>query len=92
MVEHVEKPFSTILALSIMALVRERDQRLLDLRDRFRRNGLSETDLATKLAESEAILSDAVLDTCQKTMATLESTVDSVLQIQEQLRMIRSAP
>ncbi len=72
----VRQPFSTILALTIMRLVAERDLEL---------QGADPDRTAI-----DAKTADAVLAACQRTVAPLESVVDRILEIEEQMRLARS--
>lgn len=82
-------PFSTILSLSIMKLIHDRDLEMNTLRSDA--GSLTTEELTTRFEQIDATTADAVLDTCQTTLAKLESVVDSVLQINEQMRLLRNA-
>ena len=86
----VEHPFSTALATKILNIIRDRDLELLNLRNQYQSNTLTREAFATALEASDTKTYDDVLEACQKTMATLETTVDRVLQLDAQLREIRA--
>lgn len=84
-----QQPFSTILALSIMNLIHDHDLELNALRSSV--GTLSNEDLAGRLQQIDAKIADAVLDTCRTNLASLEIVVDRILQIEEQMRLLRNA-
>lgn len=82
-----QQPFSTILALSIMQLIHDHDLELNALRASAA--SLTTEELSDQLQAIDAKIADEVLDTCRKTITTLEDVVDRVLQIEEQMRLLR---
>jgi hypothetical protein len=89
MAEAVENPFSSALALGILKLIQKRDLQLLELRAAYQQHKITEEQLRAAMEESEARITDDVFSACQKTMANLEVTVNSVLKIQAQLQEVR---
>lgn len=84
-----QQPFSTILALSIVKLVREHVLEINTIRTEAKT--LTDEELGARVQEIDAKMADAVLDVCRTTLASLETVVDRVLQIEEQMRLLRSA-
>jgi predicted nucleic acid-binding Zn ribbon protein len=80
----VQNPFSTALAAGF---IKRTDRRDIDLADAYTK--LTGTEQTTKIAEIVHAWEDDVLDMCRKTMANLESTVNSVLLLQAQLKTMR---
>lgn len=72
-----------------MNLVHDHDLELNALRGRA--STMSPEDLAVELEAIDARIADAVLDVCRTNLAKLEQVVDSVLQIEQQMRIIRTA-
>lgn len=86
-----QHPFSTILAATILQMIRARDLELVGLQNSFRADTISLPDLTRALKASEAKIADDVLEVCTRNLATLEATVDTVLQLQAQMQILREA-
>lgn len=86
-----QHPFSTILSVKIVELVHARDIELNKLRSGYQSGTITQDDFKAALLTSESKLADDVLEACVKTLANLESSVNQVLQLNEQLRFLRSA-
>lgn len=84
-------PFSTIISLSILDLIRARDLELQTLRNDYQSKKITKEELTKALELSEAQIADDVLAVCVRTIRSLEETVEKVLQLQEQMRIIREA-
>lgn len=84
-----QKPFSTMLVLTIIKLTDERDTNLAAAFREFKESGDREAYEKAK----ESIAADwhsAIFGACENTFATLEATVSSVLAIQEQMMVVRN--
>lgn len=86
-----QHPFSTILSVKIVEIVHARDLDLNKLRSDYQSGAISQDEFKAALLTSESRLADDVLEACVKTLANLESSVNQVLQLNEQLRFLRSA-
>lgn len=84
-----QQPFSTILAMKIIQIIREHDLEISDLTIRAR--DIPSGEMATQLQQIDSRLADAVFDAVRTNLATLESVVDRVLQIEDQMRLLRNA-
>lgn len=86
-----QNPFSTILSVKIVELVHARDIELNKLRTDYQAGSITKEQITAELEASESRLADEVLETCVKTLANLESAVNQVLQLQEQMQVLRNA-
>lgn len=89
--ETPQNPFSTVLALRIMDLIHARDIELGKLREDYRLGTVTKDQIETVLTASEAKIADDILEACSNTMRNLEGTVNQVLQLQEQMKILRNA-
>lgn len=86
-----QHPFSIVLSLKLIDLVHARDMEMQQLRNDYRDAKLTKEAFVKALESVEAKLADDVLATCERTLKTLEDTVNKVLQLQEQMRILRDA-
>lgn len=86
-----QHPFSTVLSLKIIDLVHVRDLEMQKLRNDYRDTSLTKEAFIKGLEAVEAKLADEVLATCERTIKSLEDTVNKVLLLQEQMRILRDA-
>ena len=89
--ETPQNPFSTVLSLKILDLIRQRDLDLQKLRNDYQGGRLTKDGIVQGLEDSEAKIADEVLEVVTRTLANLEGTVNKVLQLQEQMRVLREA-
>jgi len=86
-----QNPFSTVLSLRIMDLIHARDLELSKLREDYRSGIITKEQIESALTASEAKIADDILEAVSNTFKNLEGTVNSVLQLQEQMKILRSA-
>lgn len=91
MSEAPQHPISTALALNIIDIVHARDLETQKLRNDYRDARLTKDDFIKALESIEAKLADDVLGICVRTNRRLEETVDKIMLIQEQMRILRDA-
>ncbi len=86
-----QNPFSTVLSLKIMGLIHARDLELGKLREDYRAGAITKEQIETALTASEAKIADDILEAVSNTFKNLEGTVNQVLLLQEQMRVLRNA-
>ncbi len=86
-----QNPFSTVISLKIMDLIHSRDIELGKLREDYRSGTISKDQIEAALTGSEAKIADDILEAVSSTMRNLENTVNQVLQLQEQMKILRNA-
>ena len=86
-----QNPFSTILSVKILQMIRERDLANAKLLKRHHALRITTEELTAQLEASEAKIADEILEVCTRTIATLEATVNTVLQLQAQMKVLRDA-
>jgi len=74
-----------------MDLIHSRDLELGKLREDYRSGAITKEQIETALTNSEAKIADDILDACSNTMRNLENAVNQVLQLQEQVKVLRNA-
>ena len=74
-----------------MDLIHARDLELSKLREDYRSGIITKEQIESALTASEAKIADDILEAVSNTFKNLEGTVNSVLQLQEQMKILRSA-
>lgn len=84
-------PFSTTLSLKIMEIIRRRDFHILGIRNSYQKGSITKESFTTSLEEYEGVIADEILDVVTRNFRSLEDTVNKVLALQEQMRVLRDA-
>lgn len=86
-----QQPFSTIISVKVLQLIRARDLEMARYQEQFRKCNITREELVMALEASDATIADDILEVCTRTISTLEATVDKVLQLQAQMQVLREA-
>lgn len=85
----IRQPFSTAALLKIVDLIRARDLELLRLRSQYQANEITTEALASAMEAEDEKITEEIFEIVSGIYASLEATVDSVMQIQEQMKQLR---